>query len=319
MGKGNPNLLLINDNINFGFNSNNRNNISNINISTDQIINLRNKIKKIFDYYCNEKRNLKTNNSSLLNSLSELCSEYEANYRKLLLCLIINVPKELIEYDLIYKNIFYKFLKLNELDTQSDIIYLMGNKEEKELGFLVNYCNALYINIIKAFIDDLNIDFIRYKTIHINIFCISKILKLLCESHNIYFQEKLTNSIIYYFTKLEQCPMNLTMKSGFFSLKKRQSQIINSVNLMQEDYMSFFNFLLSTLHKLLIITNKAKDEEHIGYFYDLFYSLIELLKEMIQGNKKELLQKIKNEIKKDKEKEIKLLIFKKFLLLDKYI
>ena len=319
MGKGNPNLLLINDNINFGFNSNNRNNISNINISTDQIINLRNKIKKIFDYYCNEKRNLKTNNSSLLNSLSELCSEYEANYRKLLLCLIINVPKELIEYDLIYKNIFYKLLKLNELDTQSDIIYLMGNKEEKELGFLVNYCNALYINIIKAFIDDLNIDFIRYKTIHINIFCISKILKLLCESHNIYFQEKLTNSIIYYFTKLEQCPMNLTMKSGFFSLKKRQSQIINSVNLMQEDYMSFFNFLLSTLHKLLIITNKAKDEEHIGYFYDLFYSLIELLKEMIQGNKKELLQKIKNEITKEKHNDMTLFIFQTFVFLDKDI
>ena len=153
--------------------------------------NLRNKIKKIFDYYYNEKRKLKINNSSLLISLSELCSEYEVNYRKLLLCLIINVPGELNEYDLIYKIIFYKILFLSELDTQSDIIDLIGRKEEKEPGFLVNYCNSLYINIIKIFIDDFNLDFIRYKTICINIFCISKILKLLCESHNIFFQEKL--------------------------------------------------------------------------------------------------------------------------------
>ena len=316
--KNNPNLLLLNDNINFGFNANNINNNTNININIEQIINLRNKAKKIFDFYYNEKRNLKINNSSLLSSLSELCSEYEANYRKLLLCLIINIPKEINEYDLIYKIIFYKLLVLSENETQSDIIDLMGSKDEKDQGFLVNYCNALYINIIKVFIDDLNIDYIRYKTIHINIFCISKILKLLCESHNIYFQEKLTNSIIFYFSKLEQCSMNLTMKSGFFSLKKSKSQIFNSINL-QEDYMSFFNFLLSTLHKFLIITKNAKEEEHISYLYDLFYSLIELLKEMIQGNKKELLHKINNEITKEKHNDMTLFIFQTFVSLDKNI
>ena len=30
----------------------------------------------------------------------------------------------------------------------------MGKKNEKEPGFLVNYCNSLYIHIIKVFIDD---------------------------------------------------------------------------------------------------------------------------------------------------------------------
>jgi hypothetical protein len=200
---------------------------SEINSDNEQMNNLRNKIKKVFDYYYNEKIKLKVNNSSLLSSLSELCSEYEVNYRKLLLCLIINVPAELNEFDLIYKIIFYKLLFLSSLDTQSDIINLMGRKVEKEPGFLVNYCNALYINIMKAFIDDFNFDFTRYKINHINIFCIAKILKLLCESHNIFFQEKLTNSIIFYFTKLEDCLMSLTMKSGFFPLNKTKSKNIN--------------------------------------------------------------------------------------------
>ena len=294
---------------------------SEINSDNEQMNNLRNKIKKVFDYYYNEKIKLKVNNSSLLSSLSELCSEYEVNYRKLLLCLIINVPAELNEFDLIYKIIFYKLLFLSSLDTQSDIINLMGRKDEKEPGFLVNYCNALYINIMKAFIDDFNFDFTRYKINHINIFCIAKILKLLCESHNIFFQEKLTNSIIFYFTKLEDCLMSLTMKSGFFPLNKTKSKNINfNVNINpEEDFMSFFNFLLNVLHKFLVITNKARDKGHIGFMYDLFYSIIELLKEMIQGNKKELLYKIKNELSKVKHNDMTLFTFRTFVSLDKDI
>ena len=299
----------------------NKADIEEININEEKMNDIRKKINKIFDYYYNEKRKLKINNSSLLSSLSELCSEYEVNYRKLLLCLIINIPYELNEYDLIYKIIFYKLLFLSSLDTQSDIINLMGRKDEKEPGFLVNYCNFLYCNVIRTFIDDFNLDFTRYKINHINIFCISKILKLICESHNNFFQEKLTNSINFYFTKLEECLMSLTMKSGFFSLNKSRSIIINSNNNIntQEDFMSFFNFLLNVLHKFLVITNKAKERRHIGYLYDLFYSIIELLKEMVQGNKKELLWKIKNDVAKIKHNDMTLFTFKTFVFLDKDI
>ena len=330
MNKESQNILLINENKiinnkrnknlfdpNSGLDDDIEHNNSDININNDKIIKLRNKIKKLFDFYCSEKRKLKTNNSSLLISSHERCSEYEVNYRKLLLCLIINVPSELNEYDYIYKTCFYKLLILNSLDTQSDIIDLMGTKDEKEPGFLLNYCNDLYINIIKTFIDDFNLDFIRYKKIHINIFFYCKILKLLCESHNIFFQEKLTNSIIYYFEKLDECPMNLTMKSEFFSLKKSKSQIIFNSN--QDDYMSFFNFLLNTLHKFLLITDKAKEEGHLGYIINLFYLIIELLKEMVQGNKKELLYKIKNEISKVKHNDMTLFTFKTFVFIGKDI
>ena len=291
-----------------------------INISIEQLNNIKNKIKKVFEFYYNEKNKLKVNNSSLLSSLSELCSEYEVNYRKLLLCLIINVPVELYESSLIYKIIFYKLLFLTPNDTQSDIVDLMGKKNEKEPGFLVNYCNSLYINIIKVFIDDFNLDFLRYKINHINIFCISRILKLLCESHNSFFQEKLTNSINFYFTKLEECLMSITMKEGFFPLKKTKSKINFSVtNKAQEDSMSFFNFLLNVLHKFLIITNKARDSGHIKFLYDLFYSIIELLKEMTQGNKRELLYKVKNELSRVNHNDMTLFTFRTFVFLDRDI
>ena len=111
------------------------------------------------------------------------------------------------------------------------------------------------------------------------------------------------------------------MKSGFFSLSKSKSQIININNNInpQEDFMSFFNFLLNVLHKFLLITNKARDKGHIGYIYDIFYSIIELLKEMVQGNKKELLYKIKNELSRIKHNDMTLFTFRTFVSLDKDI
>ena len=65
-----------------------------------------------------------------------------------------------------------------------------------------------------------------------------------------------------------------------------------------EDSMSFFNFLINCLHKILIITKKAHSKDHIAYLFDLFFVITELLVEVIQGNKKEILAKGKaNSIK----------------------
>ena len=331
ISKENQNLLLINDNkinqnqetINFYGSKIQKDNFEDNKNKFDkyskQMNNLKNKIKKVFDFYYNEKRKLTINNFSLLNSLSALCSEYEVNYRKLLLCLIVNLPNDLNEYDLLYKIIFFKLLFISPMDTQSDIIDLMAKKDTENPGFLVNYCNSLYCNIIKYFIDDFNLDFDRYKIIHINIFCLSKILKQLCELHNNYFQGKLTGSINFYFSKLEECKMNISMKSGFFSSKIMESLINSNSSIMSDDFMSFFNFLLNSLHKFLIITDQARNVEHIGFIYDLFYSIIELAKEMIQGNKKELLYKIKNEPFKIKYNDMSLFTFKTFVSLGKDI
>ena len=325
MTKSNKNILLISENVN------NKNLRSNTFFRSDSVYfgnnpkdikennnelpnsNLLTRIKNVFNYYCKEKSNVNTENSSLLVSLSELCAEYEVNFRKMILCILINLPGEGVEYDPLSKLILYKLLLLTTSETQNDIIENMGGKEVKELGFLVNLCNSMYYYIIKVFLDDFNLDFTRYKSNQIIIFCISKILKLLCEEHNNFFQEKLISSIEFYFYKLEECSMNFTSKSKFLSNSDKNDIINNSI---QEESMSFFNFMVNTLHKLLIITNKAQNHDQIGLIYDLFHSIIEFLVELIQGNKKEILVKIRSENSKNKNNSMTLFTFKTFVSLD---
>ena len=55
--------------------------------------------------------------------------------------------------------------------------------------------------------------------------------------------------------------------------------------------MSFYNFLIKCLHKMLIIAKKGHNERYIAYLYDLFFVITELLVEIIQGNEKEILTK----------------------------
>ena len=324
--KGNKTLMLINENKSFksrrdtvyqldnAFGSKAYSFAQELENNEEQKQDLKNKIQKVLDFYCKEKTNANTLNSSLLISLPELCAEYEVNYRKMLLCILINLPGEGIEYDLTSKIFLYKILSLSVTDTQNDIIDIMGGKDVKECGFLINLCNSIYGYIIKFFLDDFNLDFLRYKSIQINIFSIARILKLLCEEHNNFFQEKLSVSIMYYFYRLEECTMNFTSKSKF--LNNSDKNLDNSNNSTNEESMSFFNFMVNTLHKFLLITNKARNYEHIGFIYDLFYSIIELLVEIIQGNKKELLTKIKSENQKNKNNNLTLFTFKNFVSLD---
>jgi hypothetical protein len=84
------------------------------------------------------------------------------------------------------------------------------------------------------------------------------------------------------------------MKTKFLSKDENKSEN-NKLN----EVMSFSNFLISILHKIMIITNKAKDEAHIQYYFDTEFCIIELLIELIQGNKEEILIVSKDKTKKD--------------------
>ena len=107
--------------------------------------------------------------------------------------------------------------------------------------------------------------------------------------------------------------MNFTAKSKFFIQSDKN---LDTSNNLVEENMSFFNFMVNILHKFLLVTNKAQNYNHIGFIYDLFYSIIELLVEIIQGNKKELLSKIKSENSKNKNNTMTLFTFKTFVSLD---
>ena len=251
------------------------------------------KIKEIFECYCEKKKNINEKNSSFLISLPELCREYELNFRRILLGVLINLPGEGTGFKTVSKIILYKLLVISASDTQNDICLNLNYKENKELGFLINLSNSIYIHLVQFFINDFNYDFLRYKAYQIVIFNDIKILKLLCEGHNSYFKEKILLFMNYNFSKYPECKMMSTNKSKFLGGGEKDAGVMDS-----EDSMSFYNFLINCLHKMLIISKKAHNEGHIAFIYDLFFAITELLVEVVQGNKKEILNKGKgNSIK----------------------
>ena len=240
------------------------------------------KHKSIYEYYCDKKRNINEKNSSFLISLPELNREYEINFRRILLGLLINLPGEGEGYRNMCKIILYKLLSITTTETQNDIYLNMNLKDNKELGFLINISNSLYINLIQYFINDFNYDFSRYKILQKAIFNDIIILKYLCVEHNNLFKEKILVFLNYSFSKYPECKMMSTNKDKFLNPEKENES---------EDSMSFFNFLINCLHKILVITKKSHQKDHIASLYDIFFIITEFLVEVLQGNKKEILSK----------------------------
>ena len=241
------------------------------------------KYNDIFVYYCDKKKNLNEKNSSFLISLPELSREYEINFRRILLGLLINLPGEDAGYKATCKTILYKLLVISTIDTHADIGLNMNLKDNKELGFLVNISNSLYANLIQYFINDFNYDFTRYKIYQKDIFSDIIILKYLCVEHNFIFKERILAFLNYSFSKYPECRMMATSKSKFLSTPEKDIE--------SEDYMTFFNFLINCLHKILVITKKSHRKDHIASLYDIFFIITEFLVEVLQGNKREILAK----------------------------
>ena len=239
---------------------------------------------QIYEYYCSKKTDINEKNSSFLICLSELSREYEINFRRILLGLLINLPSEGEGYKVMCKTIFYKLLVKTTSETQHDISLNMNFKDNKELGFLINISNSLYINLIQLFINDFNYDFTRYKLQQKSIFTDIIILKYLCVEHNSLFKEKILVFLNYSFSKYPECKMMSTNKDKFMSDRDKELE-------PSEDSMSFFNFLINCLHKILIITKRSHQKDHIALLYDIFYIITEFLVEILQGNKKEILSK----------------------------
>ena len=262
------------------------------NIKMEDVINIDNeerqqeiiyKFKNIYEYYCDKKRNINEKNSSFLISLPELSREYEINFRRILLGLLINLPAEGEGYKYMCKIILYKLLVITTVETQNDIGLNMNLRDNKELGFLINLSNSLYVNLIQYFINDFNYDFSRYKIKQKSIFNDIIILKYLCVEHNNLFKEKILVFLNYSFSKYPECKMMSTNKDKFLNNPEKENE--------SEDSMSFFNFLINCLHKILVITKKSHQKDHISSLYDIFFIIIEFLVQVLQGNKKEILAK----------------------------
>lgn len=235
---------------------------------------LQKKFTQIYINYLKTKIQLDAEKSSLFVSFPEICIEYEKNFRKMLVSILINLSGIHDQYSSECYMILYKMLFIETGETQMDIMETMGGEFAERLGFLSKFAEVLYSKIVKILISDLSVEPTYNESTQITAFNVIKILKYLCEEHNNFFQEKILLKVNYKYEAWTLYEVSGKLERG-----------------TEEASMTFFNFMINVLTKILLITNKAKEEAHVAFYYDLIYGIVELLIEIIQGNKKEIISK----------------------------
>jgi len=239
-------------------------------------------------------------NHSIFNILSEISLDYESNYRKLLVKLLINYGKEKNIKDEFTETSYYilfKLLSIKTIDIQNDIINILGGEENDDPGFLKDFGNILFHRIILLLIDYLNPPDKLIQANYFIVYNLIYIFKYLCEEHNFFFQRHLVKSLSFDYTK------HIPSFFKFNNINEKISYTMNngedisesSININGiEENIPFYDFFLYLLIKIILIsdwTNKIKsnNQNENSFLYDLFSSILDLLTEIIQGSKSELL------------------------------
>ena len=225
--------------------------------------------------YENDKQIL--GNSDFIKCLSEINQNHQKSFRFLLLKMFIFLISLEKKSEKFIKQILFNIVRLLQTNTQesqddlkiifSEVIFY-DNK--KLIERLIIYLMIIFFKNWDLSISKINEDYMLAVII-------VKILKYLCEEHNNYFQRMMFEKI-----KLNYIP--------------------DSLKTMKE--CSLFDFMLSVVMKIIIVAkwetvNFEKEEETLSYFYDIFFVIIELLIEMVQGTKKEYLEIIADNINKN--------------------
>ena len=240
------------------------------------------------------------NNSCIFSCLAEICLEFETNFRNLFVeILIYNGMKKGKNYQFskISFYLLFKLLSLQTTETQEDIINLLGGLDSEDLSFMNSYKNELFKRLILLFIEFINPYDKLVSLNYILSYNLIKIFKNLCEEHNNFFQGHLikTLSIDYYDFVPNYVIYNKNINNNFYN-----SEDENSIESLGEKVeIKFFYFFLHVLSKIILISkwNNLNNEDisHTNEFlYDLFAAILEMLIEIIQGNKPEFLSRIGN-------------------------
>jgi hypothetical protein len=212
--------------------------------------------------------------SSISNAVSEICIEEERTYGNLLIKYVmfivsndIHLPKHFIGYA---NTILFKMLSYNTSETQNEILSILEDPSRKasyNLEFLDSLALMLFKKMIHLFIASLGHLDTGVKRDYYDALNIIKLFKYMCEEHNNTFQGFLINQMTFYFDNMDK-------------------------------NLSFFDIMLYVVTKVLIISrweysSPDKEEDmNIDYLYDLYNAVVELLIEIVQGNKKENLNQI---------------------------
>ena len=263
------------------------------------------RIIRLYLIYKHCKRNISTeNDSSLFNILTEINLENETNYRNLLISLLINNGKKLNLKE--YKSarlfyLLYKLLSIQTYETQNNLMSIIERSDlkEEELGFVSEFSSHLFKKIIFLFIEFFNPP---DKLLDLNYACsllLINIFKYLCEEHNNYFQSLLIKTLNYEYEEIIPLVFREDSKDEENISEGEIKNIIPQPKISKN--IKFFDFFLHVILKIILISEWDKldyDNDNYNkqnkYLYDIFNSILEMLNEIIQGNKPEFLNIIGN-------------------------
>ena len=261
------------------------------------------RIMRLFLLYKNGKNIiLNENNSSLFSILPEICIEYETNYRNLLITILINFCIKNNNTSSLY--FLYKLLSLQTSETQNNLINLIGGYDinESDLGFMEQFSQILFKRIIFLFIEAFNP---ADKLLDNNFVCsylLIKIFKLLCEEHNNFFQCRLVKYLQYKYEEIIPMFYNESQRR-IESLDKSNGENNSEAKIEFLKGIKFFEFFLHVLLKIILISDwdkldLYKEDYHREnpYLYDIFEAILEMLNEIIQGNRPQYLNTLGNTI-----------------------
>ena len=249
------------------------------------------------------------NNSSIFSVLPEICLEHETNYRNLLIKFLVNNGTNIdLSSNKVSKSfgLLYKLLSLQTSETQNNLINIIGgnDSDETDLGFMTKFSEHLFKRITLLFIELFNPPDNLLDTNFICSYILIKIFKNLCEEHNNFFQCRLIKTLNYKYT--EKIPMSFKEES-----KEEEESKINQDKESNEEELEkdnsknikFFDFFLHVLLKIILISEWDKldynDENYHRqnrYLYDIFNAILEMLNEIIQGNRPEFLNHLGNSV-----------------------
>lgn len=210
---------------------------------------------------------LDAENNSIIVNMSEQNIQFSKSNRILLLrSILVMMTLKTVSEEYLYSSLWdiLKFLQIETSENQEEIQNLLSShNNDLNLSF---FSNLFVINLLNLVFNSNNIDEIQDSKSYFYSCNIIKIMKFLCEEHNVNFQRIFFRELNFVYTH------NYTDDQG--------NELSENVNI------SLFNFILCLLAKILLLSNwlnTSIDIKESDYYYNLYTILIEFCIEMIQG------------------------------------
>jgi len=240
------------------------------------------------------------NSSSFYSILSEVSLGYETNYRNLLIKLLINygrnddIKNEFVEISYF---LLFKLQCAQTMETQNEIINILGGLDSEDCGFLEEFSQILLCRITLLIMDFLNPSDKLFQTNYFVTCNLINIFKYLCIEHNYFFQFHLVKSLSYNSCRnnFSFFKFNIVEEDNKLFINK-ETEIIDDTKIINKKELysiKFYDFFLFLLTKIILISNWENNGNNNfnpnPFLFDLFSSILDLLTEIIQGSKPELL------------------------------